>query len=126
MLHHLSFAVTDLEASAFFYDRALAALGYTRVWTTRDAIGYGHADQEDKLAIKLSEAPVSLPETGFHVAFTARTQAAVQAFHAAALTCGGRDNGRPGLRPDYGPDYYAAFVIDPDGYHLEAVVPGHR
>jgi len=62
------------------------------------------------------------PGEGFHLAFTASDRAAVDAFHAAALRHGGADNGPPGLRPHYGPGYYAAFVIDPDGYRIEAVI----
>src|SRR5262249_40749736 len=62
-----------------------------------------------------------VPGTGFHLAFAASTRAQVDQFHAAALQHGGKDNGPPGLRPEYEPNYYAAFVIDPDGYRIEAV-----
>lgn len=120
MLHHLSFGVTDLARSAAFYDAALDALGYVRVWSVERAIGYGRAGGGDRFAIKLT-TEVALPEQGFHLAFAASSRAAVDAFHAAAVASGGTDNGPPGLRPHYGPDYYAAFVIDPDGYPLEAV-----
>ena len=66
-------------------------------------------------------------KSGLHICFAASTPAAVDAFHAAALQADGRDNGAPGLRPAYGPDYYAAFVIDPDGYRIEAYYgPGER
>lgn len=130
MLHHLSLGTADIERSARFYDAALQPLGYVRVWSdlrpgeTGQAVGYGLPGGGDKLAIKqVAAAPVA-PMPGFHVAFAAPSRQAVQAFHAAALTSGGRDNGAAGLRPDYGPDYYAAFVIDPDGHHLEAVHKG--
>jgi catechol 2,3-dioxygenase-like lactoylglutathione lyase family enzyme len=122
MLHHLSFAVARLDRSAVFYDAALAALGYVRVWTAPNEIGYGRAGGGDKFAIKLRAGPVVAPGIGFHVAFSAPTREAVDRFHAAAMQHGGGDDGRPGLRPHYGPDYYAAFVIDPDGYRIEAVI----
>jgi len=121
MLHHLSFAVSNLERAAVFYDAALAALGYVRVWTDSTAIGYGEPGGGDKLAINLQRNVVA-PGPGFHAAFAAPSRVAVDRFHAAALKCGGSDNGAPGLRPHYGPNYYAAFVIDPDGYRIEAVI----
>lgn len=124
MLHHLSFAVSHLARAAAFYDAVLAALGYRRVWTGEREIGYGTRDGEDRFAIKFRSAAVAAPGAGFHVAFAAPTRDAVDAFHAAALAAGGRDDGAPGLRPHYGPAYYAAFVIDPDGYRLEAVING--
>ena len=121
MLHHVSFAVANLERAAAFYDAALAALGYVRVWTDSTAVGYGEPGGSDKLALKLQKNVVA-PGAGFHVAFAAPSRAAVDRFHAAALKCGGSDNGAHGLRPHYGPNYYAAFVIDPDGYRIEAVI----
>ncbi|HET9578618.1 MAG TPA: VOC family protein [Usitatibacter sp.] len=124
MLHHLSFAVSDLQRSAAFYDAVLGALGYTRAWASAREIGYGVGGAEDKFAIKLRGVPVAAPSPGFHLAFAAPSREAVDAFHAAALARGGRDDGAPGLRPHYGPGYYAAFVIDPDGYRIEAVVGG--
>jgi catechol 2,3-dioxygenase-like lactoylglutathione lyase family enzyme len=123
MLHHLSLAVTQLDRSARFYDAALATLGYRRVWSDDTAVGYGVENRDDKLAIKLRPSPLLVPD-GFHVAFAAPNRAAVDAFYHAALAQGGSDNGPPGLRPKYAPDYYAAFVIDPDGWPLEAVVIG--
>jgi catechol 2,3-dioxygenase-like lactoylglutathione lyase family enzyme len=122
MLHHISFGVTDLQRSAAFYDAALAALGYVRVWADDTAVGYGHPGGGDKFAIKLRTEGAVPPGPGFHLAFAALTREAVAAFHGAALAHGGRDNGAAGLRPDYGPNYYAAFVIDPDGYQVEAVI----
>ncbi len=121
MLHHLSVGVTDLERSARFYDAALAALGYVQVWAHETDIGYGSPGGGDKFALKV-RGGISAPAPGFHLAFAAASRAAVDRFHAAALLHGGRDNGAPGLRPDYGPGYYAAFVIDPDGYQIEAVI----
>ena len=129
MLHHLSFAVTDLTRSATFYDAALAPLGYVRTFTQESgagrkesAVGYGRPGAEDGFAIRLREQGVAAPSEGFHVAFTAPSQEAALAFHQAALANGGRDNGGAGFHPEHGPNYFAAFIIDPDGYRIEAVV----
>ena len=122
MLHHLSLGVSNLERSAAFYDAALAALGYVRVWSDATAIGYGVARGGDKLAIKLQRHGVLAAGPGFHVAFAAPSREAVAAFHAAALLHRGTDNGAPGLRPEYGTAYYAAFVVDPNGHRIEAVI----
>ena len=125
MLHHLSFAVADLPRAAAFYDAALAALGYVRVWTAADAIGYGlpGTGEGDKFALKLGAAgQIPAPDPKFHVAFAAPSQEAATRFFEVALRHGGRDNGAPALCPEYGPHYFAAFVIDPDGYRIEAVI----
>ncbi len=124
MLHHISFAVADLKRAAAFYDAALAPLGYTRVWTAETAIGYGPPGGGDKLALKLRPDRAPPPASGFHLALAAPDRAAVDAFHRAALAHGGLDKGPPGLRPHFGPMYYAAFALDPDGYWLEAVSRG--
>ncbi len=127
MLHHISFGVADLERSAKFYDAALQTLGYIRVWSDarpgkeNQAIGYGQAGSGDRFAIKLATGMQSACGPGFHLAFAAPSRRAVDDFHREALAAGGLDNGSPGLRPRYGPNYYAAFVLDPDGYRLEAV-----
>lgn len=121
MLHHLSLGTSDLARSAAFYDAVLAALGYARVWADDTAVGYGYPGAGDKLAIKLRRDGVTAPGSGFHVAFAATDRKAVARFYEAALEHGGRDNGPPGLRPHYGENYYAAFVLDPDGYAIEAV-----
>ena len=121
MLHHLSLAVSNLAKAGAFYDAALAPLGYVRVWSDQTAIGYGHANGDDKFAIKLRPV-VTVPGEGFHVAFAALSREAVAVFYEAALAHGGRDNGAPGLHTEYGANYYAAFVFDPDGYRLEAVI----
>ena len=128
MLHHVSLGVRDIELSARFYDAALSALGYVRVWSDLgpahggQAVGYGLPGGGDKLALKQKNSSHLAPGLGFHVAFAAPSRAAVDRFHDAALRHGGRDNGAPGLRPDYGEHYYAAFVIDPDGHRIEAVI----
>ncbi|WP_257385565.1 VOC family protein [Tahibacter caeni] len=121
MLHHLSFAVADLARAGAFYDAVLQALGYRRVWTSDTAVGYGVEDDNDLFAIKQRD-DVRVPASGFHLAFAAPSRDAVDRFHAAALAHGGRDQGAPGLRPHYGPNYYAAFALDPDGYWIEAVI----
>ena len=121
MLGHLSFGVSDLERAIAFYDAALAPLALIRVWTNPYAAGFGAPGGGDILALKQQPFPVRPPGPGFHLAFNASTHAAVDAFHSAALQAGGTDNGRPSLRPHYGPAYYAAFVIDPDGHPIEAV-----
>ncbi|MFZ6875246.1 VOC family protein [Undibacterium sp. Di27W] len=120
MLHHISLGVRDLALAGAFYDAALGALGFRRVFEDDTAIGYGLHEDQDILCLKL-RPDATPPGPGFHLAFAAVTHAAVVQFHAAALAVAGKDNGKPGLRPDYGLNYYAAFLIDPDGHHIEAV-----
>jgi catechol 2,3-dioxygenase-like lactoylglutathione lyase family enzyme len=122
VLHHFSIAVVDLARSADFYDATLSALGYVRAWSDETAIGYGVAGGGDKFAIKLRPMGIAVPGDGFHVAFAAESRDAVSAFYQMALAQGGRDNGGMGLHPEYGKDYFAAFVFDPDGYRIEAVI----
>lgn len=121
MLSHVSLGVTDLVRSAAFYDAILAPLGQVRVWGNERGVGYGPPGGNDRLA--LFPRPDTHPAgDGFHLAFFAPDPDAVHAFHAAALAHGGTDEGSPGPRPRYGPDYYAAFVRDPDGHKLEVKV----
>ena len=128
MLHHISFAVTDIERSAKFYDEALRTLGYVRVFEDLrpgedgQAVGYGLAGEGDKFCIKLAGTSSATTGHGFHLAFSAPSRDAVHKFHEAALLHGGKDNGGPGARPDYGSNYYACFVMDPDGHRVEAVI----
>lgn len=124
MLHHFSLAVTDLERAAKFYDAVLSPLGYQRVWTHKTAVGYGSPGGGDKFAIKLRPERVAVPGEGFHVAFSAPSREAVSAFYKAALKHGGKDNGAAGLHLEYGEHYFAAFIFDPDGYRIEAVING--
>lgn len=126
MIDHTGIASEHIEKSRAFYDAAFAALGggermvVPKEYTGgRVVVGYGR------------EAPVfwvseGVAGPGRHVAFAARSRAEVDAFWKAALAAGGRDNGGPGLRPQYHPDYYGAFVLDPDGNNIEAVchLPG--
>jgi len=122
MFHHLSFGVGDLALSAAFYDAALGALGFRRVFQDQTAIGYGLIDDKDVFCLKLRPDNSAAPGSGFHIAFSAPSRASVDDFHRAALQVGGQDNGAPGPRPHYGLNYYAAFLIDPDGYRIEAVI----
>ncbi|SMF54118.1 Catechol 2,3-dioxygenase [Tistlia consotensis] len=123
MLDHIGFAVSDLERSKVFYAAALAPLGIALIMevTAEQTGAGGHAGfgAEGKPFFWIGEGGPAA--TGVHVAFTAPLRAVVEAFHAAALEAGGRDNGGPGLRPHYHPDYYGAFVLDPDGNNVEAV-----
>ncbi len=124
MLGHISLGVSDLERSCAFYDAVLGALGYARLYRTERVLGYGAAGSSAaRLDLMLQPQPSAPPGPGFHLAFAAPSRAAVEAFHAAALRFGGQDQGNPGPRPHYGADYYAAFVLDPDGYKLEAKHP---
>jgi catechol 2,3-dioxygenase-like lactoylglutathione lyase family enzyme len=124
LLGHISFGVSDLERSRAFYDATMRALGYARVYTGDRAIGYGApGSSNDRLLLILQPQGVTPPGAGFHLAFAAPSREAVDRFHEAALAFGGVDQGEPGLRPHYGPNYYAAFVLDPDGYKLEAKHP---
>ncbi|QAY79278.1 VOC family protein [Sphingosinicella sp. BN140058] len=124
MLDHVGFAVSDLARSRHFYEAALAPLGITLIMevgpseteSRGTALGFG---VEDNPFFWIGDN--ERVGEGTHVAFRAVTRAEVDAFHAAALAAGGRDNGAPGLRPHYGPTYYAAFVHDPDGINVEAV-----
>jgi catechol 2,3-dioxygenase-like lactoylglutathione lyase family enzyme len=125
MLHHLSLPVTSLTRSAAFYDAALAALGYERTVTMRTIVGWGYIDSGDIFSIRLRPKEKIMSGTGFHLAFIGRTRTAIDNFYKAALANGGTDNGGSGLNPAYGPDYYAAFVFDPDGYRMEAVISPH-
>jgi len=121
MLHHISFAVSNILKSSNFYDSCLEPLGYRRVFSSEKFIGYGIEDGNDMFAIAHRENSFQLPESGFHLAFLAPSKKSVDDFFESAISSGGKDNGPPGLRENYGKGYYAAFVYDPDGYHIEAV-----
>jgi catechol 2,3-dioxygenase-like lactoylglutathione lyase family enzyme len=119
VINHLSIGVRDIARSKLFYDAALAPLGYKCLAEDASSLGYGR--EAVSLWIGAAERPVPPDEkSNLHFCFDAPTRKSVDGFHAAALKAGGRDNGGPGLRPDYGASYYAAFVVDPDGYRIEA------
>jgi catechol 2,3-dioxygenase-like lactoylglutathione lyase family enzyme len=123
MLDHIGFAVSDLARAPSFYDAALAPIGIGLVISVsaeetggQAHLGYG---SEGRPYFWIGEGTAL---TGaLHVAFTAKDRSAVDAFHRAALAAGGVDDGAPGLRAHYHPNYYGAFVIDPDGHNIEAV-----
>lgn len=112
--------MTDLQRSIHFYDSVLRTLGYVRVWSDDDAAGYGPAGADDAFAIKREKK--ARPGPRFHVAFKAQNRQAVINFFNAALSHGATLDAEPGLHPEYGDGYFAAFVLDPDGYRLEAVL----
>lgn len=119
MFNHVSIGVRDIKAARRFYDATLKPLGYTCLSESPGSLGYGA--KSVGLWIGKTDRPVPADDkSGLHICLDAPSRKAVDAFHAAALTAGGRDNGKPGLRTDYGPNYYAAFVVDPDGYRMEA------
>jgi len=117
MIDHTGFGVSDYAASKAFYERALAPLGISLIMEVMEAAaGFGH-DGKPIFWLEERRAPV----TEVHVAFLAKDRATVDAFHAAGLEAGGRDNGAPGVRATYHPNYYGAYVLDPDGNNIEAV-----
>ncbi len=124
MIDHVSLGVADLARSRAFYDAALAPLGYRRLFSLDEASGYGAALggplKEQALPFWIGQETAGVGLSG-HVCFAAADRAGVDGFYREALGAGGRDNGAPGLRPIYHPNYYAAFVIDPDGHRIEAV-----
>ncbi|MGH8077959.1 MAG: VOC family protein [Lysobacter sp.] len=124
MIDHVGFKVSDFGASKAFYQQALAPLGYGLVKEVTPAMtgnGSQHAGfgTNGKPTFWISTG--SAITGGLHVALAARSRSEVDAFHVAALAAGARDNGAPGLRPIYHPNYYGAFVLDPDGHNIEAV-----
>ncbi|MEO7865763.1 MAG: VOC family protein [Sphingomicrobium sp.] len=124
MIDHIGFAVADAERSRTFYEAALAPLGITLIMSVTPeqtaSGGTGHGFGSDGKPYFWFGDNDKVGE-GSHIAFAANTRAEVDAFYQAALAAGGRDNGSPGLRPQYHPDYYGAFVLDPDGMNIEAV-----
>src|SRR4051812_402703 len=116
MLDHLALNVSDLAASRAFYETALAPLGFGVVMEWEGRVAFGPTARP--IFFLGAREPFT---TGVHIAFQAADRERVDAFHAAALAAGGRDNGRPGMRQQYHPHYYGAFVLDPDGNNAEAV-----
>jgi len=119
MFDHISIGVRDIAATRRFYGAALKPLGLSLLTDGETSLGYGR----DGVGLWISavDHPITAdPQSGLHFCFAAPDARSVAEFHAAALAAGGRENGQPGLRTDYGPDYFAAYVLDPDGYRLEA------
>jgi len=117
MIDHTGFGVSDYAASKAFYERALAPLGISLIMEVMEAAaGFGSGGRP---IFWLEERRT--PVTEVHVAFLAKDRATVDAFHAAGLEAGGKDNGAPGVRATYHPNYYGAYVLDPDGNNIEAV-----
>jgi catechol 2,3-dioxygenase-like lactoylglutathione lyase family enzyme len=116
MIHHVGIGVGDFAKSRAFYAAALAPLGHGVVMEFGDNAGFG---SEGKPGFWIHGSRAAAPEA--HVAFAAASRAQVRAFYEAAMAAGGRDNGEPGVVAEYRPDYYAAFVFDPDGVNVEAV-----
>ena len=122
MLDHVSLGVTNLERSRRFYDAALRPLGLVRTVDFQSR-GSDYGARAGQLGVEFTITQETTVSTllGLHVCFHAPSREAVRAFHTAALAAGGRNDGDPGLRQLYHPDYYAAFVLDPDGHRIEAV-----
>ena len=124
LLDHVSVGVSDIDLSRCFYDATLRPLGLLRIVDFGDDRGSDYGAAPGPLGVEFTitrEAAVRTPIPGAHLCFRAPDRAAVDAFHLAALANGGRDDGKPGLRPDYHAHYYGAFVLDPDGHRIEAV-----
>jgi catechol 2,3-dioxygenase-like lactoylglutathione lyase family enzyme len=122
MLDHISLGVTDLERGRRFYDAVLRPLGIVRIVDFQQrGSDYGAMAGSLGVEFTITAETERMPSRGMHLCFRAPDRAAVLAFHAAAIASGGRSDGEPGLRPQYHPDYFAAFVLDPDGHRIEAV-----
>lgn len=119
MLDHIGVKVTDFERSRRFYSEALAPLGIDLVMDFQGWAGFGSADPQRNPSFWIHHMPGA--KSPAYVAFRSESRQRVDAFWDAALAAGGRDNGAPGIRTDYHPTYYAAFVLDPDGHNIEAV-----
>jgi len=119
MINHISIGSADLAKSRKFYDAALKPLGYSCLSNDEASAGYG-SDEAQFWVLKSARPVAQNPESGLHLCFDAPTRKSVDAFYKAALAAGGKDNGKPGIRANYSPTYYAAFVIDPDGHRVEA------
>jgi catechol 2,3-dioxygenase-like lactoylglutathione lyase family enzyme len=126
ILDHVGVNVSDYARSKAFYEKALAPLGISVLMEFEKACGFGRNRKPDfwigQGAGSFQKPEHLQPITPVHVCFAARSRAEVEAFHKAALAAGGRDFGAPGVRPEYHPNYYGAFVLDPDGHNVEAVI----
>ncbi len=119
MIDHVSIGVSDIPRSRTFYDATLKSLGYRCL--SEDATSLGYGTDRVELWVVVARKPVKPDmDSGLHFCFSSPTHKSVDAFYNAALAAGGRDNGKPELREGYGENYYAAYIIDPDGYRIEA------
>lgn len=119
MIDHVSIAVADIDAAGQFYDAVLATLGYERIVEHDGTIGYS-ADTRDSAFFLARDADARPPSSGAHIAFDAPDRSAVDEFHRTAVNAGAEDDGEPGPRA-YSEHYYAAYIVDPHGYRVEAV-----
>ncbi|PBB21947.1 VOC family protein [Mesorhizobium sp. WSM4313] len=122
MIDHITIEVSDLDKSKLFYEQAFAPLGY-RLSFGKEGVFWAF-DVGDGCLFEIQSTDEKPPLTRLHVAFRVRSKAEVEAFYRAALDAGAADNGAPGPRPDYTEHYYACFVLDPDGYNIEAMING--
>lgn len=120
MIHHVSVGTNDVARSRAFYDAVLGVLGLRLLQASEESADYGVSTVIFSLETPVNGKPASAGN-GVHVAFEAGARSTVDAFHSVALRHGGTDAGAPGLRPQYDPHYYGAFVLDPDGNKIEAV-----
>jgi catechol 2,3-dioxygenase-like lactoylglutathione lyase family enzyme len=120
MIDHVSVSVSDLDRAAAFYEAVLGAIGFAKLETRAATIAFGRKYSEFWINHRPWMKPVD-EDSGMHIALRASSEEMVDAFHAAALTHGGASDGEPGLRPQHGEGYYAAFIRDPDGNRIEAV-----
>lgn len=116
MIDHIGLRTRQFAQMSAFYETVLAPLGYRKLFAYEGGAGFG---RERAPSLWIGDAERA--SAGIHLAIATATRASVDAFYAAAMTIGAKDNGAPGLRPDYAPNYYAAFVLDPDGNNIEAV-----
>ncbi len=121
MINHVSLVVSDLEKSKKFFQAALAPLGYKLLAEHPKSAGFGQADKEGSRDFWIKEGTVGESKSFSCLAFTAQSKEEVDIFYKEAIKAGARDNGTPGYRPKYHVGYYAAYVIDPNGYNIEAV-----
>jgi catechol 2,3-dioxygenase-like lactoylglutathione lyase family enzyme len=120
MISHVSIGVSDVQKAGDFYDKILAPLGTQRIMVFDEAIAYGAEFPEFWIQAPINEQPASAGN-GVHICLDAPSQAAVDQFHALGVDAGAIDDGKPGLRPEYMAEYYAAFLKDPDGNKIEAL-----
>ena len=122
MIDHVSVVVSDIDAATHFYEALLTTIGVVKLETRPTTVGFGKQYPEFWINLRSGTIPTS---SGAHVCFRARTADMVDAFHEAALVAGGSSDGAPGLRPQHGEGYYAAFIRDPDGNRIEAATFVH-